>query len=89
MPLLSLLKRISHEQLSVPKITTAIFEPSNMMAKCEPRHEKYMAACLMYRGDVNAAISTTKNKRTIQFVDCQCCLNEASRQVPYWFQVSS
>jgi tubulin alpha len=35
---------------------------------------KYMACCLLYRGDVvpkdvNAAIATIKTKRTIQFVD--------------------
>merc|ERR1712182_20191 len=35
---------------------------------------KYMACCLMYRGDVvpkdvNAAVATIKTKRTIQFVD--------------------
>ncbi|CAN1256312.1 Tubulin alpha-4 chain [Linum perenne] len=51
------------------------FEPSSMMAKCDPRHGKYMACCLMYRGDVvpkdvNAAVATIKTKRTIQFVDC-------------------
>merc|ERR1719434_420703 len=45
-----------------------------MMAKCDPRHGKYMAGCLLYRGDViprdvNAAVTTIKNKRTIQFVD--------------------
>ncbi|KAL6964463.1 Tubulin alpha-1A chain [Sarracenia purpurea var. burkii] len=45
------------------------------MAKCDPRHGKYMACCLMYRGDavpkdVNAAVATIKTKRTIQFVDC-------------------
>ena len=38
-----------------------------------PRHGKYMACCLMYRGDVvpkdvNAAVATIKTKRTIQFV---------------------
>uniref|UniRef100_A0A453LX58 Tubulin/FtsZ 2-layer sandwich domain-containing protein n=1 Tax=Aegilops tauschii subsp. strangulata TaxID=200361 RepID=A0A453LX58_AEGTS len=48
--------------------------PSSMMAKCDPRHGKYMACCLMYRGDVvpkdvNAAVATIKTKRTIQFVD--------------------
>eukprot|EP00236_Picocystis_salinarum_P003292 CAMPEP_0183833984 /NCGR_PEP_ID=MMETSP0807_2-20130328/6356_1 /TAXON_ID=88271 /ORGANISM="Picocystis salinarum, Strain CCMP1897" /LENGTH=598 /DNA_ID=CAMNT_0026079967 /DNA_START=164 /DNA_END=1960 /DNA_ORIENTATION=- len=63
-----------HEQLSVAEITNAAFEPSNMMAKCDPRHGKYMACCLMYRGDVvpkdvNAAVATIKTKRTIQFVD--------------------
>merc|ERR1712199_70898 len=45
-----------------------------MMVKCDPRHGKYMACCMMYRGDVvpkdvNAAVATIKTKRTIQFVD--------------------
>merc|ERR1719164_282519 len=45
-----------------------------MMTKCDPRHGKYMACCLMYRGDVvpkdvNASVATIKTKRTIQFVD--------------------
>ncbi|XP_060192759.1 tubulin alpha chain-like [Lycium barbarum] len=63
-----------HEQLSVAEITNTAFEPSSMMVKCDPRHGKYMACCLMYRGDVvpkdvNAAVATIKTKRTIQFVD--------------------
>lgn len=63
-----------HEQMSVGEITSSAFEPSNMMAKCDPRHGKYMACCLMYRGDVvpkdvNAAVASIKTKRTIQFVD--------------------
>jgi len=63
-----------HEQLSVAEITNSAFEPAAMMAKCDPRHGKYMACCLMYRGDVvpkdvNAAVATIKTKRTIQFVD--------------------
>ncbi|CAK9249584.1 unnamed protein product [Sphagnum jensenii] len=29
-----------HEQLSVPQITNSVFEPSSMMAKCDPRHGK-------------------------------------------------
>jgi len=63
-----------HEQLSVSEITASVFEPANMMVKCDPRHGKYMACVLMYRGDVvpkdvNAAIATIKVKRTIQFVD--------------------
>nr|XP_014348736.1 PREDICTED: tubulin alpha chain [Latimeria chalumnae] len=47
---------------------------ANQMVKCDPRHGKYMACCMLYRGDVvpkdvNAAIATIKTKRTIQFVD--------------------
>jgi len=63
-----------HEQLSVAEITNSVFEPANQMVKCDPRHGKYMACCLMYRGDVvpkdvNSAIGTIKTKRTIRFVD--------------------
>ena len=44
------------------------------MVKCDPRHGKYMACCMLYRGDVvpkdvNAAIATIKTKKSIQFVD--------------------
>uniref|UniRef100_A0A8C9V4N1 Si:ch211-114n24.6 n=1 Tax=Scleropages formosus TaxID=113540 RepID=A0A8C9V4N1_SCLFO len=63
-----------HEQISVAEITNSCFEPANQMVKCDPRHGKYMACCLLYRGDVvpkdvNSAIATIKTKRTIQFVD--------------------
>merc|ERR1711874_968065 len=63
-----------HEQLTVGEITNACFEPANQMVKCDPRHGKYMACCLLYRGDVvpkdvNAAIATIKTKMSIQFVD--------------------
>ncbi|OWK17435.1 hypothetical protein Celaphus_00013391 [Cervus elaphus hippelaphus] len=63
-----------HERLSVAEITNACFEPANQMVKCDPRHGKCMACCLLYRGDVvpkdvNAAIATIKTKHSIQFVD--------------------
>uniref|UniRef100_A0A8W8MDJ6 Tubulin alpha chain n=1 Tax=Magallana gigas TaxID=29159 RepID=A0A8W8MDJ6_MAGGI len=63
-----------HEQPSIAEITNACFEPANHMVKCDTRHGKYMACCMLYRGDVvpkdvNAAIATIKTKRTIQFVD--------------------
>ncbi|XP_055625096.1 tubulin alpha-8 chain-like [Toxorhynchites rutilus septentrionalis] len=72
-PLLSASKA-SHEFSSIGDITNACFEPSNMMVKCDPRHGKYMACCMLYRGDVvpkdiNSAIAAIKSKRHITFVD--------------------
>eukprot|EP00808_Paulinella_micropora_P029445 g14900.t1 len=67
--------KAQHEQLSVAQITNAAFEPQNMMAKCDPRVGKYMACCMMYRGDVvpkdvNSAVGAIKaKKRDVQFVD--------------------
>ncbi|XP_070849438.1 tubulin alpha-1B chain-like [Chaetodon trifascialis] len=67
-------EKVYHEQLSVAQITSACFEPANQMVKCDPRHGKYMACCLLYRGDVvpkdvNAANTAIKTKRSIRFVD--------------------
>lgn len=41
---------------------------------CDPRNGKYMAVCMLYRGDVvpkdvNAAIALIKKEKTIQFVE--------------------
>jgi tubulin alpha len=63
-----------HEQMTVQEISLACFEPNNQMVKCDPRRGKYMACCMLYRGDVvpkdvNAAIANIKTRRTIQFVD--------------------
>jgi len=72
-PIISV-ERAFHEKNSVADLTNSIFEPSNMMAKCDPRHGKYMSCSVLYRGDVTpadvtASISVIKTKRTIQFVD--------------------
>lgn len=66
--------KAKHEANSVQEISMACFEPNNQMVKCDPRAGKYMATCLLYRGDVvpndvHSAVSTLKTKRTIQFVD--------------------
>merc|ERR1712124_4771 len=72
-PIISAEKALRERQ-SVQEITLAAFEPSNQMAKCDPRHGKFMSCCLLYRGDVvpqdvNNAIQVVKSKRTVQFVD--------------------
>ncbi|CAG5042639.1 unnamed protein product [Parnassius apollo] len=63
-----------HEGMSVSEITAELFEPQNQMVKCDPRDGKYMACCLLYRGDVvpkdvNAAIAGMKGRAGIRFVD--------------------
>lgn len=63
-----------HENYSIDNLTQDCFEPENQMVKCDPRQGKYMAICLLYRGDVvpkdvNHAISKLKNNKQIQFVD--------------------
>jgi len=60
-----------HSQLDVSEITNACFEPHNQMVKCDPRQGKYMACCMLYRGDVvpkdvNAAIATIKTRRNVE-----------------------
>ena len=67
-------EKANHEVMSVEEITKACFEPTNQMVKCDPRKGKYMACCLLYRGDVvpkdvNAAIASIKVQKNIQFVD--------------------
>jgi len=67
-------KKASHDTMSVLDLTAKVFEPDSMMMKVDPRHGQYMAAALLYRGDVtpfevNKAVGTVKGKRTIKFVD--------------------
>lgn len=66
--------RSSHEANSVSEITNACFEPGNQMVKCDPRQGKYMATCLLYRGDVvtrdvQNAVALVKARKTVQLVD--------------------
>ncbi|EAU84627.1 alpha tubulin [Coprinopsis cinerea okayama7 len=66
--------KAGHEQNTVSEMTFSCFEVGNQMVKCDPREGKYMACCLLFRGDVvpkdvQAAVATIKTKRTIQFVD--------------------
>ncbi|XP_026977286.1 tubulin alpha chain-like 3 [Sagmatias obliquidens] len=63
-----------HEEPSVSDITAACFESSNQLVKCDSRLGKYVACCLLYRGDVvpkdvNKAIAAMKTRNSVQFVD--------------------
>ncbi len=60
--------------MSTGDITNMCFEPEHQMVKCDPRMGKYMAICLLYRGDVvpkdvNASIAQLKTKKSVEFVD--------------------
>lgn len=63
-----------HETMTVHEITKSCFDPKFQMVKCDPSQGKYMAVCLLYRGDVvpkdvNGSIAAMKNSKTVQFVD--------------------
>ncbi|CDS43472.1 tubulin alpha chain [Echinococcus multilocularis] len=67
-------ERAYHETNSIDQITKACFEPANSFVKIDPRMGKYMAVCLLYRGDVdpasvNSATSGIKSANSIHFVD--------------------
>merc|ERR1711927_122958 len=81
-----------HEQLSVAEVTNSAFEPASMMAKCDPRHGKYMACCLMYGGDVakvQRAVCMISNSTAIAEVfsrlDHKFDLMYAKRAFVHWY----
>lgn len=63
-----------HEQVTVSQLTSELFKDENQMVKCDNKAGKYMACCVLYRGDVtpkdvNSAITDVKSRRSLQFVD--------------------
>ena len=67
-------EKVYQEIHSVQEITNECFEPRSMMVKCNPRQGKYLACCLMYRGDVvpkeiHSAVAEIKSNKTLEFVD--------------------
>jgi tubulin alpha len=63
------------ETSNVRQITNSVFEPDNMMCQIDPRKGKYMACCLMYRGNVNSSEVTNtlrdirEKSSMVQFVE--------------------
>ena len=65
-----------HSTFSVQDLVNSCFNQNgeNQMVKCRTDEGKFMACCLLFRGDVvpkdvNAAIAKVKQQRSIQFVD--------------------
>ncbi|GBP04685.1 Tubulin alpha-8 chain [Eumeta japonica] len=82
-------------KLSVAEITNACFEPANQMVKCDPRHGKYMACCMLYRGDVvpkdvNAAIATTvmARRRFRKVQRAVCMLSNTTAIAEAWSRLN-
>ncbi|XP_073975139.1 tubulin alpha-8 chain-like [Rhodnius prolixus] len=66
-------QKVSRECMSVSEMTSTCFENSNRLVKCENEQGKYMACCILYRGDVlakdvNQAIHQIKGKKGVKFV---------------------
>jgi tubulin alpha len=69
---------VYHTASSAAELTSAVFEPHNMMAKCDPTSGKYISCSLMYRGDVlqkdvTDALKVIRSKQNIQFVEWSPC----------------
>lgn len=67
-------QKLFHEHPSVSGITEALFDPTNIMAKCDYTQNKVISCCIMFRGDallydINAAINSIKTQRELKFVD--------------------
>jgi tubulin alpha len=65
-------KKAIRERLTTGEITNASFDAQNMLCRMDPRNGKYMAVCLMYRGDVTSrdvGEATTHAKSKLSFVD--------------------
>lgn len=42
-----------YKSMSIPELTTQLFEPRNMMADCDPRNGRYLTAAAYFRGKVS------------------------------------
>ncbi|CAG4949189.1 unnamed protein product [Parnassius apollo] len=59
---------------TVPELMSQMFNPSNMMTACDPRHGRYLTAATMFRGhmsmrEVDEQILAVQNKNSSFFVE--------------------
>ncbi|GAA43131.2 tubulin alpha [Clonorchis sinensis] len=72
-PLLPASQQFNRE-ISATRLLVRCFRPQSLMVTCNPRHGKYMACCVLCRGNVSGqevqdAVIQVKKQRTVKFVD--------------------
>lgn len=68
------IEKKDYHSVATSDLTAQVFQTDHLMMKCDLSGGKYMACCMLYRGDVvakdiNASILTIKQNRKIEFVD--------------------
>lgn len=63
-----------YKSMSIPELTTQLFEPHNMMADCDPRNGRYLTAAAYFRGKVSTKevedeMRKIQDKNSSQFVE--------------------
>lgn len=55
-----------YKSMSIPELTTQLFEPKNMMADCDPRNGRYLTAAAYFRGQKVSTKEVEDEMRKIQ-----------------------
>ncbi|XP_047479479.1 tubulin beta chain-like isoform X1 [Penaeus chinensis] len=63
-----------YRQMSVPELTSQMFDAKNMMAACDPRHGRYLTVATVFRGrmsmkEVDEQMLSVQNKNSSYFVE--------------------
>jgi len=63
-----------YRNLTVPELTSQMFDSKNMMSACDPRHGKYLTAAALFRGristkEVEEQMSNVSSKSASYFVE--------------------
>jgi len=63
-----------YRSLTLPEITSQMFDPKNMMTACDPRHGRYLTVAAMFRGkcstkEVDEQIFGVQSKNSSYFVE--------------------
>lgn len=65
---------VQYRALSIPELTSQMFDAKNMMAASDPRHGRYLTVAAMFRGrcsmkEVDDNMLTVQTKNSSYFVE--------------------